>query len=104
MVSGTNIVSQIDSYAVGKAVQVTTKMKISQTWLASHTGPIERSMSPRGAAPRSGPPAARSHRPAPKSAPPKHGVGREGQQQHDGDHGAHGTGSTASGRLSAVGP
>src|SRR5690349_9265597 len=43
IVSGTNIVSTIDWYAVGKPDHVTTKMKISQTWFASHTGPIDRS-------------------------------------------------------------
>ena len=56
---------------LGNAVQVTTKMKISQTWLASHTGPIERSitrawaLAPRRVRRRSGP-----RSPAPKSAPP----------------------------------
>jgi hypothetical protein len=30
--------------AVGKAVQRTTMTKISQTWFASQTGPIERSI------------------------------------------------------------
>ena len=45
-------------------------MKINQTWLASHTGPIECSMTARGRAPRWAPPAVRSQNPAPKSAPP----------------------------------
>ena len=70
MVSGTNRVSMIDAYADGKAVHITTKMKISQTWFASQTGPIERSMTARGRAPRRAPPAVRSQNPAPKSAPP----------------------------------
>jgi hypothetical protein len=68
--SGTNMVSVIDWYTAGNAVQVRTKMKISHTWLASHTGPIERSTRPLGAAPCSAPPAVRSQKPAPKSAPP----------------------------------
>ena len=38
--SGTNIVRVIDANAVGKPVQRTTRQKISQTWLASHTGPM----------------------------------------------------------------
>ena len=45
-------------------------MKTSQTWLASHTGPIEWSITSRGRSPRSAPPATRSQKPAPKSAPP----------------------------------
>ena len=56
--------------ACGKAVQNTTSAKTSQTWLASHTGVIDSSISRRGARPRRSPPASRSHRPPPKSAPP----------------------------------
>jgi hypothetical protein len=56
--------------ARGNPVHSTTRQKISQTWLASDTGVIERSMRSRGRAPRSAPPARRSHTPAPKSAPP----------------------------------
>ena len=68
--SGTYRVSMIGPKAFGKHVQSTTRTKISQTWLASQTGPIERLMSPRTRAPRSAPPAVRSQNPAPKSAPP----------------------------------
>ncbi len=57
--------------ASGKAVQRTTRMKISQTWLASQTGVSERSISARGRLPFSASPAIRSQKPAPKSAPPK---------------------------------
>ena len=46
-------------------------MKINHTWFASHTGPIEWSMTSRGRFPRCAPPAVRSQKPAPKSAPPK---------------------------------
>ena len=46
-------------------------MKISQTWFASQTGAIEWSMTSRGRSPRFVPPAMRSQKPAPKSAPPK---------------------------------
>ena len=56
--------------ASGNPVHSTTSTKISQTWLASHTGPMACSMSVRWAEPRSGPPAVRSQKPAPKSAPP----------------------------------
>src|SRR6478735_1265967 len=70
IVSGTNRVSMIDANASANAVHSTTRQKISQTWLASQTGPIEWSTSARGRAPRSAPPAVRSQNPAPKSAPP----------------------------------
>ena len=49
---------------------MTTSTKISQTWLASQTGPMARSMSARGRLPAPAPPAVRSQKPAPKSAPP----------------------------------
>ena len=70
IVSGTKTVNVIDAYASGKHVQSTTQVKISQTWFASHTGPIACSITERGRAPRSAPPAIRSQNPAPKSAPP----------------------------------
>src|SRR6476659_247341 len=70
IVSGTNTVSVIEAYASGKHVHSTTNVKISQTWLASHTGPIACSITARGRAPRCAPPAIRSQNPAPKSAPP----------------------------------
>ncbi len=47
------------------AVQSTTSTKISQTWLASQTGPIERSIWVRTRSARSPDPASRSHTPAP---------------------------------------
>ena len=68
-VRGTKSVSVIDSKASGNAVQSTTSAKINHTWLASHTGPMEWSMSARGRSPLSAPPATRSQNPAPKSAP-----------------------------------
>ena len=69
-VSGTNSVSMIDPKASENDVHSTTRTKISQTWLASHTGPIEWSTTLRARFPRSAPPAMRSQNPAPKSAPP----------------------------------
>ncbi len=69
-VRGTNRVSVIDANASGNPVHSTTRAKINHTWLASHTGPIEWSMTVRGRAPRAAPPAIRSQKPAPKSAPP----------------------------------
>ena len=54
-VSGTNRVRVIDAYAVGNDVQSTTKMKISHTWLASHTGPMEWSITVRGRSAALGP-------------------------------------------------
>ena len=61
--------SMIEANAWENAVHSTTSVKINQTWLASHTGPIECWMSLRGCAPSSDPPATRSQNPAPKSAP-----------------------------------
>src|SRR5215831_1365529 len=55
----------------GKPVHMTTRTKISQTWLASHTGPMECSMRRRCLSPRGAGPATNSQKPAPKSAPPK---------------------------------
>ena len=70
MVSGTKRVRVIEAYASGNPVHSTTKQKMSQTWFASQTGPIEWSMTSRGRSPRLAPPASRSQKPAPKSAPP----------------------------------
>ena len=69
--SGTYSVRITAANPTGKALQATTRQKISHTWLASQTGPMERSMRPLGRRPRSAPPAVRSQNPAPKSAPPK---------------------------------
>ncbi len=68
---GIDSVVMIEAKAGGNAVQVTTRQKISQTWLTSQTGPMARLMSMRGSAPSAEPPANRSQKPAPKSAPPK---------------------------------
>jgi len=69
-VSGTKSVSMMEANASENAVHSTTNEKMSHTWLASHTGPIEWSMTARGRVPRWAPPATRSQKPAPKSAPP----------------------------------
>ncbi len=69
IVSGTKSTLMMRAKASGKHVHSTTSTKISQTWLASHTGPMTFSMSRRWPAPFSGPPARRSQKPAPKSAP-----------------------------------
>ena len=68
--SGMNSVEKIAANADEKPVQSTTMTKISQTWLASQTGPIAQSISSRGRRPRSPLPATRLQKPAPKSAPP----------------------------------
>ena len=68
--SGTNSAVMMAANAGGNAVHSSTRMKISHTWLASQTGVMDSSMSSRGAAPRSAPPASRSQIPPPKSAPP----------------------------------
>ena len=67
---GMERVENIDPKATGNAVQMITSTKMSQTWLASHTGLIERWIIPRTAPPRRVPPAVRSQKPPPKSAPP----------------------------------
>ena len=59
-----------DPNATGNAVHTITSTKMSQTWLASHTGLIDRWTMPRTRPPRSAPPAVRSQNPPPKSAPP----------------------------------
>ncbi len=69
--SGMNSVDITASKATENAVQRTTRMKISQTWLASHTGPIAQSISRRARSARSPRPPASDQKPAPKSAPPK---------------------------------
>jgi hypothetical protein len=68
--SGIESVEKIEPNATGNAVHTITSTKISQTWLASHTGLIERSIMARTPPPRSVPPAVRSQKPAPKSALP----------------------------------
>ena len=68
--SGIESVDMSDPNATGNAVQTITSTKISHTWLASHTGLIERWIMPRTRPPRSAPPAVRSQKPAPKSALP----------------------------------
>ena len=68
--SGIDSVEKIEANATGNAVQTTTSTKISHTWLASHTGLIERWIIPRTRPPRWAPPAVRSQKPAPKSALP----------------------------------
>ena len=56
--------------AGGNAANSTVTTKISQTWFASHTGPIAEEISERSRS-RSDPWASRSHTPPPKSAPPR---------------------------------
>ena len=102
--SGMNSVEKIASNAVENAVHSTTSTKISQTWLASQTGPIAQSTSSRARRPRSPRPATRLQNPAPKSAPPKHGVRGHADPEHprDGVGAAHG--ATVSTGTSAAGP
>ena len=69
--SGMNSVDITASKATENAVHSTTRMKISQTWLASQTGPIAESTSLRARSARSPLPPTSDQNPAPKSAPPK---------------------------------
>ncbi len=65
-----NSVEKTASNALENAVQSTTRTKISQTWLASQTGPIAQSTRSRARRPRAPREATRLQNPAPKSAPP----------------------------------
>ena len=76
--SGSNRVEVIAANAAGNAVQRMTRSKISHTWFVSQTGPIAWSIRAQGnTRPRAVPPASRSHRPPPKSAPPRMAWSRE---------------------------
>ena len=87
-VSGTKSVRVIDVYAVGKPVQRTTKIKMSQTWLASHTGAIEWSITLRGGH-RARPACDEVPDPGAEVGPCEHGVREHPDEQHDSDGGAH---------------
>ena len=65
-----NSVEMIDSNASENAVQSTTSTKISQTWLASQTGPIAQSISSRARSAALAAAGDQAQNPAPKSAPP----------------------------------
>ena len=100
----------IDAYASGKDVHKITKMKINQTWLASHTGPMECSIvcarmrtslrAAGGQVPESGA----------EVSTAEDRVRDNGQQQHCGDGRAHPTvssafaGSSVEASVSALGP
>ena len=65
-----NSVDITDAKATENAVQSTTRTKISQTWLASQTGPIAQSISRARALAALAAAATSDQKPAPKSAPP----------------------------------
>ena len=81
IVSGTNTVSVIDAYASGKHVHSTTQVKISQTWFASHTGPIECSITARGRAPALGASGDEVPEPGAEVGAAEHGVGDDADEQ-----------------------
>ena len=60
-------------------------MKISQTWLASHTGPIEWSITSRGRSPRVRAAGDEIPEPGAEVGAAEDGVGRDGEEQHHGD-------------------
>ena len=78
-------VEKIASNADGKPVQSTTRTKISQTWFASHTGPIAQSISSRGRRP----PLAAAGEQAPEARPEvgasEDRVHRHADDEHDRD-------------------
>ena len=88
-VSGTNSVSVIDAYASGKQVQSTTKEKISQTWFASHTGPIAWSITARGRAPALGAAGDQVPEPGAEVGAAEQRVGKHADEQHHRGRGAH---------------
>ena len=71
----------------GTPVHSTTKQKISHTWLASHTGPIEWSISSRGRSPRSGAAGQQVPEPGAEVGAAEHGVRGDADEQHDRDGG-----------------
>ena len=87
--SGTKSVSVIDAKASENAVHSTTRQKISQTWLASHTGPIEWSMTARGRSPALGAAGDEVPEPGAEVGPAEERVGGDADEQHDGDGVAH---------------
>ena len=82
--SGMNSVEKIASNAGEKPVQRTTRTKISQTWLASQTGPIAESISSRGRRPLA---AAGQQAPEPRAevGAAEDGVHRQPDEEDDGD-------------------
>ena len=83
--SGTNKVSMIDANTSENAVHSTTRMKISHTWLASHTGPMEWSMTARGRSPRARATGDQVPEPGAEVGPAEQGVGGDAEEQDHGD-------------------
>ena len=67
------------------AVQSTTSTKISQTWLASQTGPIAQSISARARLPRSPPPGEQRPEAGAEVGAAEHGVEGHADPEHAGD-------------------
>ena len=80
-----NRVEKIDSKASEKPVHSTTSTKISQTWLASQTGPIAQSISARARRPRLAAAGDEAPEAGPEVGAAEHGVGRHADPQHPGD-------------------
>ncbi len=78
-------VEKIDSNAVGNPVQRTTSMKMSQTWLASQTGPIAQSINARGRRPCSPPPGEQAPDAGAEVRAAEDGVHRRNDEEDDGD-------------------
>ena len=80
-----NSVEKIASNAAENPVQSTTRTKISQTWLASQTGPIAQSISSRARRPRSPRAGDQAPEPGAEVRAAEHGVRRHAGPQHRGD-------------------
>ena len=87
--SGTNSVSVIDANASGNPVHSTTRQKMSQTWFASHTGPIAWLMTCRGAPPLHRATGGEVPEPAAEVGPTEERVHGDAGHQDDGDDVAH---------------
>ena len=101
-----NSVEKIEANADPKAVQSTTRTKISQTWLASHTGPIAQSISSRARRPRVTAPGDEAPEPGAEVGAAEHGVGGHARPQHqrDGIGAAHCASSARVGGTPGDGP
>ena len=100
--SGIESVEKTEPNATGNAVQMITSTKISQTWLASHTGLIERCTIPRSRPPRSRAAGREVPEPGAEVGAAEHRVGRDAERDEaDADvREAHSTSAIAGRRVS----
>ncbi len=85
-VSGMYSVEEMAANSGGNAVHISTSTKISQTWLASQTGPMECSIRAPARRARRAPPGQQVPDPGPEVGPAEQGVGGH-RRPHDGQDG-----------------